>query len=217
MDRRRFLAAAAIPAGVMTAGSSFGSRTIELDAETERQDEGRQNETYLVYQHDGEEIRVVGFNQGGFPVSLDEQFGLGLFIEYDEATTLESFRFDLRAPPTGVPADIYLASPGGDEWPYLTYGRVDGDRSTRIALADAVDSVDETVFINTVIDPNVAAVEAIAIDVEMELTAEGIPGTTYRAETSIAFEPKTRADAQRTEETGETSLEQLATPRKQSR
>ncbi|MFQ3475971.1 hypothetical protein HKK80_06885 [Halonotius sp. F2-221B] len=192
MDRRRFLASAAIPIGITTAGCSFApGRTVTLQAETERQDAGRQNETYLVYRHDGEEVRVVGFNQGSFPPSLDEEFGLGLFIEYDEATTLESFRFDLRAPPTGEPADIYLASPAGDAWPYLTYGRVDGDGSTRIALADAVDSVDETMFINTVIDPNAAAVEAIAIDIEMELTADGT-GTTYRAETTTTFEPETR-------------------------
>ena len=217
MDRRRLLASAAIPAGVMTAGCSFGTPTVELDAETERQDEGRQNETYLVYRHDGEEVRVVGFNQGAFPASLDEQFGLGLFIEYSEATTLESFRFDLRAPPTGEPADIYLASPAGDEWPYLTYGQVNGEGSTRIALADAVDSVDETMFISTFIDPKAAPVEAIDIDFEMELTARDDPGTTYRAETTTTFEPETRADAQRTEETGENSLEQLATPRKQSR
>ena len=217
MDRRRFLTAAAIPLGITTAGCSFGTRTVELDAEIERQDEGRQNETYLVYRHDGEEVRIVGFNQGGFPASLDEQFGLGLFIEYDEATTLESFQFDLRAPPTGEPADIYLGSPAGDAWPYLTYGRVDDDGSTRIALADAVDSVDETMFISTFIDPEAAAVEAIAIDFEMELTAEGVPGTTYRAETTTTFEPETRADAQRTEETGENNLGQLATPRKQSR
>ena len=217
MDRRRFLASAAIPVGITTAGCSLApGRTVTLQAETEQQDGGRQNETYLVYRHDGEEVRVVGFNQGSFPASLDEEFGLGLFIEYDEATTLESFRFDLRAPPTGVPADIYLGSAGGDEWPYLTYGRVDGDRSTRIALADGVDSVDETVFINTVIDPNVAAVEAITIDVEMQLTDEGT-GTTYHAETTTTFEPETRADAQRTEETGENSLEQPATLRKQSR
>jgi len=192
MERRRFLASAAIPVGITTAGCSLApGRTITLQAETEQRDDGRQNETYLVYQHDGEEVRVVGFNQGAFPASLDEEFGLGLFIEYDAATTLESVRFDLRAPPTGEPADIYLGSPGGEEWPYLTYGRVDGDGSTRIALADAVDSVDETMFINTVIDPNAAAVEAIAIDIEMELTADGT-GTTYRAETTTTFEPETR-------------------------
>jgi len=204
MERRRFLASAAIPVGITTAGCSLApGRTITLQAETEQRDDGRQNETYLVYQHDGEEVRVVGFNQGAFPASLDEQFGLGLFIEYDAATTLESVRFDLRAPPTGVPADIYLASPAGEAWPYLTYGEVDGEESIRIALADAVDSVDETVFIGTVIDPNAAAVEAIAIDVEMELTAEGVPGTTYRAETTTTFEPETRADAQPADERGE--------------
>ena len=202
MDRRRFLASAAIPLGITTAGCSFGTQTVELDAETERQDEGRQNETYLVYQHDGEEVRVVGFNQGAFPASLDEQFGLGLFIEYSEATTLESFRFDLRAPPTGEPADIYLGSPAGEAWPYLTYGQVNGEGSTRIALSGAVDSVDETVFINTVIDPRAAPVEAIAIDVGMELTAEGT-GTIYRAETTTTFEPETRADVQPAAESGE--------------
>ena len=191
MNRRRFLAAAAIPAGITTAGcSADAGRTIELEAETERQDDGRQNETYLVYRHDGEEVRVVGFNQGAFPASLGDQFGIGIVIEYDESTTLESFRFDLRTPPTGEPADIYLASPGGEQWPYLTYGRVDGG-STRIALSEAADAVDETVFINTIIDPNAAPAERIAIDLELELTAPD-GSTTYRAATTTTFEPETR-------------------------
>jgi len=191
MNRRRFLAAAAIPAGITTAGcSADAGRTIELEAETEQQDDGRQNETYLVYQHDGEEVRVVGFNQGAFPSSLGDQFGIGIVIEYDESTTLESFRFDLRTPPAGEPADIYLASPGGEQWPYLTYGRVDGG-STRIALSEAADAVDETVFINTIIDPNAAPAERIAIDLELELTVPD-DSMTYRAATATTFEPETR-------------------------
>jgi|AntDeeMetageno51_2_1112566.scaffolds.fasta_scaffold00469_5 hypothetical protein len=191
MNRRRFLAAASIPVGITTAGCSASTgRTIELEAETERQDDGNQNETYLVYRHDGEEVRVVGFNQGAFPASLDDRFGFTIVIEYDESTTLESFRFDLRTPPTGEPADIYLASPGGERWPYLTYGRVDSG-STRIALSDAADAADETVFINTVINPKAAPAERIAIDLELELTASDSPST-YRAATTTTFEPETR-------------------------
>jgi len=192
MDRRRFLAAAAIPVGIATAGCSAGSgRTVELEVDTERQDGGRQNETYLAYRHDGEEVRVVGFNQGSFPQSLDDQFGFGLFIEYAESTTLESFRFDLRTPPTGEPADIYLASPDGGVWPGMTYGRVEGEGSTRIALSDAPDVTDETVFINTIVDPKTAPAERIAIDLEVELTAPDAP-VTYRAATTTTFEPETR-------------------------
>ena len=192
MNRRRFLASTTIPVGITTAGCSTNTgRTVELEAETERQDGGSQNETYLVYRHDGEEIRVVGFNQGSFPASLDDRFGFGIFIEYDESTTLESFRFDLRAPPAGEPADIYLASPTGEVWPNLMYGRVDGEGSTRIALSDAPEVTDETVFINTIIDPKAAPVERIDIDLELELAASDA-STTYRAETTTTFEPETR-------------------------
>ena len=191
MNRRRFLASAAIPIGVTTAGCAASTgRTVELEAETEQQDDGNQNETYLVYRHDDEEMRVVGFNQGAFPASLDDQFGVGIFIEYNESTVVDSFRFDLRTPPTGEPADIYLASPAGEPWPYLTYGRVDGG-STRIALSEAADAVDETVFINTIIDPNAAPAERISIDLELELTAPD-DSTTYRAATTTTFEPETR-------------------------
>ena len=191
MHRRRFLASAAIPVGIATAGcSATTGRTVNLEAETEQQNGGNQNETSLVYRHDGEEVRVVGFNQGSFPASLDDQFGFAIYIEYDESTTVESFRFDLRTPPTGEPADIYLASPAGEQWPYLTYGRVDGG-STRVALSDAADAVDETVFINTIIDPNAVPAERIAIDLELELTAPD-DSTTYRAATTTTFEPETR-------------------------
>ena len=192
MNRRRFLATAAIPVGIATAGCSASSgRTVELEAETERQDDGRQNDTYLVYRHDGEEVRVVGFSQGSFPASLDDRFGFGMFIEYDESTALESFRFDLRAPPTGEPADIYLASPAGGAWPNLTYGRVGNDGSTRIALSDAPEVTDETVFINTFVDPNTSPAEQIGIDLEVKLTAPD-GSTTYRVETTTTFEPETR-------------------------
>ena len=191
MNRRRFLASATIPIGITTAGCAASTgRTIELEAETEQQDDGNQNETYLVYRHDDEEMRVVGFNQGAFPASLDDQFGVGIFIEYNESTVVDSFRFDLRTPPTGEPADIYLASPAGETWPYLTYGRVDGG-STRVALSEAADAVDETVFINTIIDPNAAPAERISIDLKLELTAPD-DSTTYRAATTTTFEPETR-------------------------
>ena len=191
MNRRRFLASATIPIGITIAGCAASTgRTVELEAETEQQDDGNQNETYLVYRHDDEEMRVVGFNQGAFPASLDDQFGVGIFIEYNESTVVDSFRFDLRTPPTGEPADIYLASPAGEPWPYLTYGRVDGG-STRIALSEAADAVDETVFINTIIDPNAAPAERIAIDLELELTVPD-DSMTYRAATVTTFEPETR-------------------------
>ncbi|WP_135827568.1 hypothetical protein [Halorussus halobius] len=192
MDRRRFLATAAIPVGVTTAGCSFGAdRTVELEAEIEQQDGRRENETYLVYRDDGEEVRVVGFDQHSFPASLNDRFGFGIFIEYDEATSVESFRFDLRTQPAEEPADIYLASPPGAVWPNLRYGRVEGDGSTRIALSDAPDVTDETVFINTIIDPNTAPAERIAVDLELELTASDAP-VTYRTETATTFEPETR-------------------------
>jgi len=192
MNRRRFIATAAIPAGITIAGCSASTgRTVDLEAETERHDEGQQNETFLSYQHDGEEIRVVGFNQAAFPASLDDQFGFGMFIEYDVSTTLESFRFDLRTPPTGEPADIYLASPSGGVWPNLTYGRIEGNGATRIALSDAPDVTDETVFINTIVEPNAAPAERIAIDLEIKLAAPDV-STKYHAETTTTFELETR-------------------------
>ncbi|WP_253738742.1 hypothetical protein [Halohasta salina] len=192
MNRRRFLASTAIPIGITTAGCSANTgQAVDLEAETERRDDDRQNETYLVYRHDGEDVRVVGFNQGSFPQSLDERFGFGMFIEYAESTTLESFRFDLRTPPTGAPADIYLASPAGGVWPALTYGRVEGDGSTRIALSDAPDVTDETVFINTIVDPQADPAERIDVDLELELNASD-GSTTYRAATTTTFEPETR-------------------------
>ena len=192
MNRRQFLATTAIPVGMATAGCSFGTdQTVELDADTEQQDGGRQNETYLVYRHEGEEIRVVGFDQHSFPASLTDRFGFGIVIEYDEATTVESFRFDLRTPPAGAPADIYLASPTEAVWPNLRYGRVEDGVATRIALSDATDVTDETVFIDTIIDPNSSPAERIAIDLELEFTASDAP-VTYRTETTTMFELETR-------------------------
>ena len=204
MDRRQFLASAVIPVGIATAGCSLApGQTVDLHAETERQDGGRQNETYLVYRHDGEEVRVVGFDQHSFPASLDDRFGFGLVIEYDEATTVDAVRVDLRAPPTGEPADIYLAAPR-ERWPNLTYGRVDGDGATRIALPEAGAVIDETVFLNTIVDPNAAPVERIAIDLEMELGARNSP-VTYRAATTTAFEVAAREDSRPTANTTENS------------
>jgi len=192
MNRRQFLTTATIPIGLTTAGCSFGpSEPIELDVDTEYQDDGRQNETYLIYKHSGEERRVVGFDQHSFPETLTDQFGFGVVIEYDAATTVESVRFDLRAPPTGTPADIYLASPSGSAWSDLTYGRGSADGVTRIALPDATAVTDETVFIDMRIDPQGAPVDQIAIDLELELSAVDA-SEKYHASTTTTFEPETQ-------------------------
>lgn len=204
MNRREFVAAAAVPLSVGTAGCSlvFG-RTVELaDPEIETQHDGR--ETYRIYHHDGEKIIAVGFQQGSTPESLNDRFVFRITMSYSEAATVESFQFDLRASQslTDPPADIHLRSPG-EAWSGLTYGAVlsEGNRWMRIALPETGEIGDETIYVNTVIEPTRAPAERIDIRTELELASRGdLEETIYRVDDSATFEPTT-------EPIGETATE----------
>lgn len=191
MDRRSFLAAGATGVGFLAAGcSGVLGETVDLaDPTVGRRDGG--SEKHLTYRHRGERVLTVGFDQRTVPESATGRFGLRISVPHSDDTSIESFRFDLRAPRSSVepPADIFLESPGGGLWPDLTFEEVE-NRWTRIALEDTGELGEGTISLETIVDPLSAPAEEVGVRVELELSAAGPPpGRTYRVDTATEFEP----------------------------
>lgn len=189
MERRQFLATGLAGLGLATAGCSsvLGNTVTLTDPEQEFDDDGQ--EKYLIYRHDGTRIVTVGFDQRTVPASLTDQFGFRITASHSEETTIDQFRFDLRAPQTSVdpPADIYLKAPQGGLWSDLNYEQIENSW-TRIALDDTGSLGDGTISLETIVDPGSVPAEAVGVRGELTLSDAG---TTYSVEFRTEFEPVT--------------------------
>lgn len=203
MKRRGFLATGTVGLTAGTAGCSglLGS-TISLGRPEERlDDDGR--EKHLIFRTGGDRIAVMSLDQRTHPESPTESFGFRLYVAHGNgddgadgpATTVDGFRFDLRAPPASVkpPAKVFLASPEGGPWPDLTFETVE-DSWTRIALENVGELGEGTIGLTTIIDPLNVPVEEVGVKAEVALSEGSIGGTTYRAEANTRFEPVLAAD-----------------------
>lgn len=190
MDRRAFLAAGATGLSVVTAGcSGVLGRTVDLtDPEIGTQDEGR--EKYLAYRHEDRRVVTLGFDQRTGQASPTDRFGFRISVPHSDATTIESFRFDLRAPITSIdpPAAIYLRAPTGGLWPDITYEQVE-NRWTRIALDDTGALGEGTLTLETIVVPGTVPADTVGIRADMELSDSGAPGRTYRLDARTEFRP----------------------------
>ena len=146
---------------------------------------------------------MISLDQRTHPKSPTESFGLRLYVAHGDgddasdrpATTVDRFRFDLRAPPASVkpPARVFLASPEGGPWPDLTFETVE-DSWTRIAVEDVGELGEGTIGLTTIVDPLEFAVEEVGVRAAVTLSEGGIGGTTYRAEANTRFEPILASD-----------------------
>jgi hypothetical protein len=188
MDRRAFLATGVAAAGLTTAGCSgiLGETITLTDPETGTQDDGA--EKYLSYHHGGDRIVTLGFDQREVQESPTDRFGFRISVPHSDETTIESFRFDLRAPhfSPDPPADVYLGAPGGGLWPEITFEEVE-DFWTRIALADASAVGEGTLTVHTIVDPVSTPVDELGIRAELTLSGSG--SRTYEVETTTGFQP----------------------------
>lgn len=192
MDRRAFLAAGVTGVGVVTAGcSGLGGTTNLVNPDVETQDGGR--EKYLTYRRGDKRLVTVGFDQRTVPATATDQFGFRISVPHSRNTTIESFRFDLRAPRSSIdpPANVYLESPSGGLWPDITFREVE-NRWTRIALEDTGELGEGTMTFELIIAPNSAPATEIGIRTELELSSSGsLLNRRYRVDTSTEFEPVT--------------------------
>lgn len=195
MDRRRFLAstaAVAATAGCVETGfgpTRIGGPTEWLD------DEGM--EQHLRFNVDGERLAVLTFDQMSRPDTPTDPFRLRLHVahrsddeRHDRPTTIERFRFDLRAPPTSVgpPAEIYLNAPGGPSYPDLVFRRT-GDSWTRIEATDTEAIGDGTLTLETIVRPIGEFPTEIGLRAEVQLSTGGVLGPTYVLEALSRFAP----------------------------
>jgi len=197
MNRRTFLATALAGGGAATAGcaGALGGTTTLSRPTEEVDDDGM--EQYLRFEHAGERLAVVGLQQMAPQSSPTDSFRLRIHVEHRSGladrgrrTTIDRFRFDLRAPPTSVqpPAEVYLQSPSGGLCPDFTFEQVE-NLWTRIA-ADGTSEVGRgTLTLSTIVDPLGLPADEIGVGMEIELSEPGVTGRAYVATAQTRFEP----------------------------
>lgn len=205
MQRRRFLGASLAGAGAVVAGCTrpvTGPSRLAPTAE-QRDDDGM--EQHLRYEVDGERLAVISLDQMTTPASSSDPFRLRLHVahrsserRYDRPTTIERFRFDLRAPPASVqpPAEIYLAAPGGPTWPPVEFGWTD-DGWTRLAADDVAAVGTGTLTLETLVRPLGEPADELALRAEVALASGGPLGRDYVLEAGTRFAPVTRSSPER--------------------
>lgn len=156
-------------------------------------------ERHLVYERGDERLAVVSLDQATARASPTDAFRFRIHVEHrsggaaDRPTTVERFRFDLRAPPTSVdpPAEIYLRAPTGGRWPDLAFEVVE-DSWTRIAADETGDVGAGTLTLATVVDPSGLPADELGFGARVDLAEAGTAGTAYRLEARTRFQPVLR-------------------------
>lgn len=197
MDRRRFLAttaAGAVAAAAGCVGTGFGPTRIGGPTEW-LDDDGR--EKHLQFDIDDERLAVLTLDQMTRPATPTDPFRLRLHVAHrsdderlDRPTTIERFRFDLRAPPASVgpPAEIYLNAPGGPSFPDLVFRRT-ADSWTRIEATDTGAIGDGTLTLETIVQPIGEFPAEIGLRAEVQLSTGGMLRPTYVLEALSRFAP----------------------------
>lgn len=190
MDRRTFVGATAAAVGAGLAGCSspgdgrsLGTPLVETDAEG--------TETHLVYEHGGEEVLTITYQQRARSVRPSGRYGLRITMSHTEDTRLKGFQFDFKSPPDtlGVPADIFLKQPGGGPWPDIDFGRVEG-QWTRVGVDGLAELGEGTLGFEIIVAPLDDGGHPVAIRSDVELGTSGfLSGGPLRAETQTEFDP----------------------------
>jgi hypothetical protein len=182
MKRRTLLATGTATLAAGTAGCSglLGGTTTLGRPEEQLDDDGM--EKHLVFRDGDDRIVVITLDQRTRQKSPTDRFRFRLYIAHgygDEAnggpaTSVDSFRFDLRTPLTSVdpPANVFLAAPEGGPWPDFTFER-DDDLWTRIAVEDVGELGEGTIGLTTIVDPLDVPVEEVGVRADLTLSEDG--------------------------------------------
>lgn len=199
MNRRRFLSTALTGMVVTIAGCHGVSGSTELrPARVERETGGRRVERQLFFDHEDTPVGAIVIDQQTPQTAPTDPFKLRLHVEHGAGrqtgrrppTTIEAFRFDLRAPARSVdpPAEVYLESPAGGLWPDITFREVE-NRWTRIALSDVGELGDGTLTLETLIDPVSLPATPLGCRADVDLRETTVGGQRYRLTARTRFEP----------------------------
>jgi hypothetical protein len=195
MDRRTFLATAALGGTAATAGCGGvlgGSVSLRpADSSVDR------TKKHLSFRHDGRRRAVLSIQQMGPQRSPTDTFELRFHISHHEDesgneypdSTVERFQFDLRTPQSSVdpPADVYLKSVGSAGWP----ARIERTENgwSRITADDVSEFGAGTITVSTLIRPVGEPATEVALRAEIEVSNGGFGSTTYELAADTRFEP----------------------------
>lgn len=202
MNRRRFIGAAALGLSAATAGCGIASGTTRLESPTEESDDDAR-EKHLVFEDEGQRVAECSIDQRTVPEEPMEPFMLRLHLshrssetEYENPTTVEQVRFDLRTPPTaeGPPAAIYIQPPRSELADVLEYVETD-DGWTRIAVEEAGNLGEGTINVETIVAPVGDRAEELDVRVDATLAESGWTGETYEIRGDTHYEIVNRATA----------------------
>lgn len=194
MDRRQFLTASVVGLGTVSAGCATVGGRRTLDAASEEIDD-RGMEKHLRFEDGDTEVAVLSLDQMTEQESPTDSFRFRIHVQHgtgedERSSTVEGFRFDLRAPPASVnpPANIYLQAPGGGLWPDFTFEEVD-DLWTRIEAEDTDEVGVGTMTLSMIVDPLGVPADEVGVKARIDLSEGGTTGTDYRLETDTRFGP----------------------------
>ncbi|PSQ06441.1 hypothetical protein BRC92_00750 [Halobacteriales archaeon QS_4_69_31] len=194
MDRRRFLATSVAGLGATAAGcvAVGGTKTLGSPGE-EIDDDGA--EKHLTFVDGDREVAVVSLDQMDEQASPTDSFRFRIHVEHgtaedERASTVERFRFDLRAPPASVapPAEVYLQAPGGGLWPDFTFEEVE-NFWTRIEAGGTDEVGSGALTLAFIVDPLGIEPDELGVRASVGLSVAGPTTPDYRLETETRFEP----------------------------
>ncbi|MFB6136475.1 MAG: hypothetical protein ABEJ04_06915 [Halobacteriaceae archaeon] len=171
MDRRRFLAASGAAATGALAGCAGPFGTVTLDGETVVEDD----ETYLEFRHEGERVADFGALYREEYAPDDLPLGFRTTVWHREGTHLDAIDQRLRSPPhspTGVPAQVYLATPEARPFPEMHYHLGD-DRHTVVEVPEVGGVGRGTLTFEYLLDPRSDPPDPLTVGVEASFHLSG--------------------------------------------
>lgn len=196
MDRRSFLAVTSVGLAGATAGCGILGDRVRLTSPREQTDNERR-ETDLVFEDAGKRVAAFTVAQRSDPEAPNGPFKLRLHLShrsspdrYDDPTTVDSFRFDLRTPPMSDhgPAEIYLLAPRPELQDVIEFGET-GEGWTRIGADSPGDFGEGTINVDTIVAPVGEMTGGLDVRVRATLSEAGLGGTTYDLDGKTRFEP----------------------------
>ncbi|WP_262175715.1 hypothetical protein [Haloarcula laminariae] len=193
MRRRALLASALTAATTVTAGCSIVEpRTEHGDPAVNTSDNPRDDEKYLEFQHDSNELAVVGVDPKLAP--LPEHFHT--WISHAEGTELKSLtqRF-VALDGDGTPPQLSLQGPFmGDEKPHPSVSLLRDGRAAVVEVHRFGELADETVFIDFPVVQWPESARRLVVESTVELVQPGLPDRTHILEGQLEFELDTESE-----------------------
>ena len=187
MRRRALLASALTAATTVTAGcSAVEPRTEHRNPVVQTSDNPRDDEKYLDFQHESNELATVGVDPRFAP--LPEHFHT--WVSHTEDTELQSLtqRF-VALDGDGTPPQLSLQGPFmGDDKPHPSVSLFRDGRATVVEVHRFGELADETVFIDLPVVQWPESARRLVVESTVELVQSGLPDRTHVLDGQLEFE-----------------------------